>query len=116
MKCPIQCGQCCAYWRDVFSEEVWSELIECPHMGPKGCKLPRNKRPDPCIEYLCEIADEVMHERIELRQGVAYKKDCLSELPPDSSNSRSGTRHGVSETVDLTPSRAHGVASRRKIA
>lgn len=82
MRCPIQCGQCCELWRDVFPDAP-EELIQCPHLGPQGCSLQRKVRPDPCTDYLCEIAQEVVGERITLNQGVTHKENCLWELPKE---------------------------------
>jgi hypothetical protein len=62
--CPIACGECCRYWRDVDelttkfpNQSYWQS---CPnHDETKGCTLPRNERPDVCNEYLCEKANAV---------------------------------------------------------
>jgi hypothetical protein len=62
--CPIACGECCRYWRDVDelvekfpTQSYWQD---CPNLDEtKGCILPRNERPDVCNEYLCEKANAV---------------------------------------------------------
>lgn len=58
--CPIMCGTCCDYWRDIpeLTEDeppdtVWNK---CPNLTETGCKLPRNERPEECVAYLCTQA------------------------------------------------------------
>lgn len=63
--CPIACGECCSYWRDVDELtvkypdcKVWQP---CPHLEEnEGCTLPRNERPHICKEYLCGKASAVV--------------------------------------------------------
>lgn len=68
MRCPIQCGQCC--------DELWSDVviapettIICPHLGARGCELPRDERPVGCTEYLCPVARAVIAGRLTLRKA-----------------------------------------------
>lgn len=64
--CPICCGECCMYWRDVEEllekfprESIWST---CPNNDDiKGCLLPRNERPTACNHYLCDKASAIVY-------------------------------------------------------
>jgi len=64
IRCPVACGCCCDYWKDVpsvafmqLSKEIVgpSFPLECPHLKDNGCCLPRKKRPLECLIYLCEL-------------------------------------------------------------
>ena len=79
-KCPISCGQCCSYWRDV-PELCRSEGPYCPHEGTKGCRLYRKNRPVACTEYLCDVAQAVLDKKITLKEAVSMKEDGLEFLP-----------------------------------
>jgi len=64
ISCPIACGECCQYWRDIDeltakypNQSYWQP---CPNNDPEnGCKLPRNERPAICNDYLCSKAEAV---------------------------------------------------------
>jgi hypothetical protein len=64
--CPICCGDCCRYWRDVEEllekfpqQSIWSN---CPNNDEqKGCLLPRNSRPSICNHYLCDKARAIVY-------------------------------------------------------
>jgi len=62
--CPIMCGECCSYWRDVdelkdaHPTEHWST---CPNETDLGCRLPREKRPQACNDHMCEKAEAVLY-------------------------------------------------------
>ena len=63
--CPIMCGQCCMYWRDIIelvekfpTSNSWSE---CPNRGDLGCTIGRECRPAACNEHLCERAEAVVY-------------------------------------------------------
>ena len=79
MKCPILCGQCCEYWRDV----VEAEGSICPHEGLRGCKLPRKDRPQGCLDYMCEIAQAVLDGLITKEKGLEWKMECYQFLPKE---------------------------------
>lgn len=60
VRCPVSCGECCGYWKDVTAlerliQEIYPQYRECPHLSDEGCKLPRNKRPVECTAYICEL-------------------------------------------------------------
>jgi len=59
--CPIACGDCCELWSQV--PDLWRRrnpgtrpTDECPNLGSQGCRLPRNRRPKACLNYLCSRA------------------------------------------------------------
>lgn len=54
VSCPIKCGKCCSYWRDVVDSE-YHHLDKCPNMGEgnMGCMLKREDQPFECKYYLC---------------------------------------------------------------
>jgi hypothetical protein len=63
ISCPIACGECCSYWRDIDeltaqypNQSYWQP---CPNNTETGCRLQRNERPDICNEYLCHKANAV---------------------------------------------------------
>lgn len=79
--CPMRCGQCCDYWRDVDSlaeahpdRQSWQA---CPHDGRAGCRLPRKDRPPECTAYLCDTARLVLRGRITKEEGLGRKEHCL---------------------------------------
>jgi len=82
LKCSIACGCCCDdFWMNVealahFEDEGHTK---CPHLGPKGCKLSREVRPDECIEYLCMMAK--MH-----RESPLSKKEIQAILDAGAQN------------------------------
>ena len=63
IRCPVACGCCCDFWKDVPSialasltaEIMGPAYAECPHLKDNGCCLPRKKRPLECLTYLCEL-------------------------------------------------------------
>lgn len=85
MKCPIQCGQCCDYWRDV-PELVTDAVMRpnarcCPHHETRGCGLARKDRPEACVDYLCGVAEAVIEKRISRAEGLRLKMECYDEVP-----------------------------------
>ena len=66
--CPIKCGACCDEWRDLRAFGHFAKAVlgiqDCPNLGPRGCKLPRKKRPIECTVYLCELALLAVHEML----------------------------------------------------
>lgn len=87
MKCPIHCGQCCDYWRNVselVSDAVMHpNTVSCPHLSEHGCSLQRNDRPVVCVEYLCGVAQAVIAKQISFSTGVRFKADHLNEVPAE---------------------------------
>jgi hypothetical protein len=76
MPCPIMCGECCSYWRDV--EELVDENQKdfwqsCPNETDLGCKLPREERPEACNDHMCEKAEAVLYPN-------AHTKEMLKEI------------------------------------
>ena len=59
-ECPVLCGNCC-------------EGLDhtCSHLGPAGCSLEPQNRPEKCNEYLCPAAERV----VELEAEVAALKE-----------------------------------------
>ena len=68
LRCPVGCGLCCGYWKEVLllaCEQVVSELSEeCPHLSDTGCRLLRKNRPLACLTYLCELGILAMEGRV----------------------------------------------------
>lgn len=58
--CPVGCGRCCKYWREVKELEHIAaskpDRERCPNMRSQGCKLKRSRMPLQCRAYLCELA------------------------------------------------------------
>jgi len=99
IRCPVACGVCCDYWKDVpsvafmqLSKEIVgpSFPLECPHLKDNGCCLPRKKRPLECLIYLCELGilatekmvteEEITHTLECSRQNDAFA--FLAKYPP----------------------------------
>ena len=79
--CPIACGVCCVeYWREVVEPEFPEQEV-CPHLGPKGCKLPRKDRPDGCIEYMCELAEMARAGGVTKEQVALVLEAAAQENP-----------------------------------
>lgn len=79
--CPLRCGQCCDYWRDVsrLVKECGSvgsayRRPDCPHLGKAGCKLPRAERPIECTNYLCDTATNLINGIIDRNEAVSRKE------------------------------------------
>jgi hypothetical protein len=59
VKCPVMCGKCCEMWTEVAALKKY--VLErftrspCPHLGDRGCKLPRADRPIECIGFVCQL-------------------------------------------------------------
>lgn len=58
MECPIKCGKCCY---DDENPEYEDDPV-CHYWSGKGCKLPREERPDFCNIYLCKRAEYFMKQ------------------------------------------------------
>lgn len=55
-QCPTSCGECC-YQPGYAFARPYREDGFCRHWSDDGCKLPREKRPRVCLDYLCpEVA------------------------------------------------------------
>lgn len=93
IRCPVSCGACCDFWKDVPSVAfgMLTEAIlgpayaECPHLTERGCRLPRKKRPIECTSYLCELAklaleDLVSEEEIQKTIEKAQQNDAFTYL------------------------------------
>lgn len=73
VECPIKCGRCCEDWPVVkaISPSYFKGYdtdfrnLDCPLLGPKGCKLPRKRRPAACTHFLCEKAFQKLQELSE---------------------------------------------------
>jgi len=76
--CPLRCGQCCEYWRDVpalVADAAMRPNTEvCPHEGGRGCTLRRGDRPAECTGYLCDVAMAVADGSIDHNEGVRLKE------------------------------------------
>jgi hypothetical protein len=85
VRCPLQCGQCCDYWRDVpelVTDAVMKpNAVECPHLTDRGCGLQRKDRPEECVDYLCGVACAVIDQRISRAEGFRLKELYCTELP-----------------------------------
>lgn len=65
--CPLRCGQCCDYWRDVERlvreaggvDAAYRQGV-CHNLGRAGCKLPRAERPVECTMYRCDTVQALM--------------------------------------------------------
>jgi hypothetical protein len=59
VECPVMCGKCCEMWTEV--EALKKYVLErftkstCPHLGARGCKLPRADRPIECTGFMCQL-------------------------------------------------------------
>ena len=83
VECPLQCGQCCDYWKDVdVLRHRYSTAVDCPFLGKDGCTKPRDQRPLPCLEYICEVGQAVIDGVITHNEGVSYKEQGEEFLPP----------------------------------
>lgn len=81
MMCPLQCGQCCDYWRDVPELTKHVSAPECPHLGADGCKLPRRRRPPACVKYVCGVAQAIIAGRISPDRGADLKEKGYDDMP-----------------------------------
>jgi hypothetical protein len=68
LRCPVACGVCCGYWKEVLllaCAQAGPELPEeCPHLSGTGCRLPRKSRPLVCLTYLCELGILAIEGRV----------------------------------------------------
>lgn len=67
--CLINCGFCCrTSWSTVLSLRYKFGDDEngkpCPHLKDAGCELPRDKRPNGCVSFLCPLAWHVQADRL----------------------------------------------------
>ena len=67
MECPIKCGRCC-YDPDCPDDDE----EPCHFWSKRGCKLPRNERPDFCNIYMCKRAEQLL---IQLQVENRYTKE-----------------------------------------
>jgi hypothetical protein len=83
--CPLRCGQCCEFWRDVpelFSDAVERpNVLECPHLGRDGCGLRQVDRPVACRDFICGVAQAVIDGKINHNEGVRLKENCYLDVP-----------------------------------
>jgi hypothetical protein len=84
--CPLRCGQCCEYWRDVWllADEAAAHhpnAVQCPHEGRRGCRLPRGERPLVCLDFICGVAKAVIDGKIDHNEGVRLKEDGHLDVP-----------------------------------
>lgn len=83
--CPLRCGQCCEYWRDVpdlvADAAMRPNAQTCPHEGARGCKLARVDRPAECVDYLCGVGLAVLSGQISRPEGIRLKEHCHIEVP-----------------------------------
>lgn len=60
IKCPVHCGMCCTYWKDVIDLAPliakYPNEPECPNLRENGCKFKRRDMPFQCKSHLCELA------------------------------------------------------------
>ena len=74
--CPLSCGWCCeTSWNtvkalvDQFPLQAvrqYATREECPNLGKKGCKLPREERPAICRSFLCDVGAAIIEGEITL--------------------------------------------------
>jgi hypothetical protein len=80
-ECPINCGFCCrTSWGTVLSLRYKFGEDEngkpCPHLTPNGCELPREKRPNGCVSFLCPLAWVVQADRMSVRDARRLLASC----------------------------------------
>jgi hypothetical protein len=73
-ECPIKCGYCCCTgWASVLSLRYKFGESEngqvCPHLKEDGCELPREKRPNACVAFLCPLAWHVTAGRMTVDEA-----------------------------------------------
>lgn len=64
--CRFACGECCTYWRDVFTGPEYEDLAECPHLRENGCEFDFGHRPEQCRNYLCEVGEAIANGWIDV--------------------------------------------------
>jgi len=83
--CPLRCGQCCDYWKDVPELAIDAagrpNSVSCPHQGRSGCTLQRKDRPEACVDYLCGVSEAVIYGAIDHEEGIHLKEHCHMEVP-----------------------------------
>lgn len=71
--CPIGCGKCCKYWRDVdelkYLAEAKPKRVRCPNLRENGCKLKRSRRPAECNNYVCELGALAVTGRVTIEDA-----------------------------------------------
>jgi hypothetical protein len=90
--CPIGCGFCCKYWRQVkeLAHLARRDVDRCPYLRKTGCRLKRSKMPVTCRAFTCELAIlalEGLVSREEIRNTLAAGEQerafaFLSKEPP----------------------------------
>ena len=70
-ECPIKCGFCCRVsWSTILALRYRfgeNKGKPCPHLKKKGCELPREKRPNGCVAFLCPLAWHVQAGRMTVK-------------------------------------------------
>jgi hypothetical protein len=60
IKCPVHCGMCCTYWKDVVDLAPlvarYPNEPGCPNLRKNGCKFKRRNMPLQCRSHLCALA------------------------------------------------------------
>jgi hypothetical protein len=80
IQCPVSCGWCCDYWRDVFPLYP-EEITECPNLTSKGCRYQLEDRGEACGCYLCELGMAVCNGEIDIKQAEVICENGLQQSP-----------------------------------
>lgn len=76
--CPVNCGRCCRFWRQVRSLSHLSDrnrdADRCPHLRKNGCRLKRSKMPAECRAFLCELG-YLAHEGLITAEEIQLALD-----------------------------------------
>lgn len=71
--CPVGCGRCCKYWREVRELEHIAQSKpdreRCPNLRDSGCKLKRSRMPLQCKAYLCELAGLAIMGKVTVEEA-----------------------------------------------
>lgn len=71
-RCPVSCGACCGFWRDVIDlkpvSEKKPEARFCPNLRSTGCYLKRPHRPLECRGYVCELGMLTLEKKVSWEQ------------------------------------------------
>lgn len=86
-ECPVKCGFCCrSSWATVLSLRYkfgeGKDGQVCPHLKNDSCELPREKRPQSCVAFLCPLAWHVQAGRMTADEAwrLLAKHDGNAEL------------------------------------
>jgi hypothetical protein len=76
INCKVKCGACCNLWYQIkdlqhLLTRDTPKNQKCPMLRTNGCKLKRNRMPEPCRAYLCELG-MLAHENQVTEQEIQH--------------------------------------------